>query len=76
MKIFENVEIKNLISIVTMLVFVGVNVYGCIVGKFDEIFEFDKQIVMMVVSFFLGSKLAKSEEKETYDNEPTNGNFE
>lgn len=63
-KIFENVEIKNFISIVTVLILVGVNVYGCICGKFDDIFEFDKQIIMMVFSFFLGTKIAKKDTDE------------
>ena len=77
-KLFENVEIKNLISIVAMVVFLGINVFGCVIGKFEDVFEFDKQIITVVVSFFLGSKLgSKVESKvEEYDSEPISGNFE
>jgi len=77
MKLFENVEIKNLISIVSMVVFLGINVFGCVIGKFEDVFEFDKQIITVVVSFFLGSKLGNLDKKtESYDTEPENDNFE
>ena len=60
MKIFENVEIKNFITIVTMFVFIGINIFGCINGKFDVVFDFDTKVILMVVSFFLGTKVAKT----------------
>lgn len=72
MKHFENIDIKNLITIVALLLWVGISVYGLLNSEFKTIFDYFKEVFMMIVSFYLGTKVAK---KETTNEETTN-NYE
>lgn len=62
MKAFENIDIKNVITIVALLVWVGTTTYGLLNGEFNTVFDYFKEVFMMVVSFYLGTKVAKNED--------------
>jgi len=61
MKLFENIDIKNVITIVALLLWIGTTVYGLFFGEFTTVFDYFKEVFMMIVSFYLGTKVQKGE---------------
>lgn len=72
MKKFENIDIKNVITIIALLLWIGISVYGLLNGEFNTVFDYFKEVFMMIVSFYLGTKVAKT----SVDAEPTSQDYE
>ena len=77
MKKFENIEIKNVITLVALIIWIGTTAYGVIIGEFNTVFEFFKTVFATIIAFFLGRQTGKTEaETEAVDPIPTSDNYE
>lgn len=60
----KNVDIKNVITIVALILWIGVTAYGCFISEFNTVFDFFKECFLMVISFYLGTKSKAVEQSE------------
>ena len=59
----KNWDVKTIITIVALVLWVGSTAFGFYAGQFDTVWDFFKQAFLMVISYYLGTKV----EKETKD---------
>lgn len=64
-KLFERIEIKNCITVVALLLWIGGSVWGVMNGKFDDVFDFFKNEFAIIIGVYFGYQIKKNEKTDT-----------
>jgi len=52
----KDIDVKTVITLVALVLWIATTVYGFVSGDFSTVFDFFKEVFMMIISFYLGTK--------------------